>query len=80
MRLYDVRGNKTKPYQDIHLKLEKTYSKTFLTKMVCSSDSNYFYLGNSVGSIYQCDFRKNLGVIGKFKGISTSITDLSIVG
>jgi hypothetical protein len=51
-----------------------------LTKIIASSDSNYFYIGNNVGGIYQCDLRKNLAVAGKFKGISTTITDLLIDG
>lgn len=48
--------------------------------MICSKDENYFYFANSVGGIYQCDFRKNLGLIGKFKGVASTVTDLLIDG
>lgn len=46
-----------------------------MTKSPCE---NYLYLGNHKGSIYEVDVRKNLGVSGKFKGITTTIKDIQV--
>ena len=33
VRIYDVRSNKQKPAADYHLKLDKVYNKSYLTKI-----------------------------------------------
>jgi len=79
VRVYDVRTNKQKPSADYHLKLEKVYNKVSLTNIrVAPSNDNIFYISNDLGSIYECDMRKQMQMVGKFKGISSTITDLVI--
>lgn len=46
--------------------------------MKISLCKNYYFIANDIGEIFQCDSRKNLQIIGKFKGITTSITDLQV--
>jgi len=37
-----------------------------------------FYISNDLGAIYECDIRKQLQVVGKFKGINSTVTDISV--
>ena len=37
-----------------------------------------YYMANDIGEIYEMDSRKNYEVIGKYKGVASSITDLKI--
>lgn len=74
VRLYDVRGQRRKPTLDAHLPIEKV-KLTNINKSPCE---NYLYVGNSCGSIYELDCRKDLSITKKYKGIGTSITDLLV--
>lgn len=74
VRLYDVRSNRRKPTHD----QEYALGKGRLTVIEKSDCSNYLFLGSESGSINQIDRRKNLSIIHKFKGITTTITDLAI--
>ncbi len=63
---------------DITLSEVVKVDKVNLTKMAKSSCENYLYLGNHKGSIFEVDLRKNMGVTGKFKGITTTIKDIQV--
>ena len=56
VRLYDVRGQRRKPTLDAHLPIEKVK----LTNIEMSPCEKYLYVGNSCGSIYELDCRKDL--------------------
>lgn len=79
IRLYDVRTNRQKPSADYHLQFEKVYTKSNLTKIITSPYNDFaFYVANDLGGIYECDIRKKMQMVSKFKGINSTVTDLLI--
>ena len=79
VRVYDVRTNKQKPSSDFHLKLDKVYNKSYLTKIeVNPHDESKFYIANDLGAIYECDIRKSMLTVGKFKSINSTVTDMKV--
>ena len=48
--------------------------------MIESYCQNYFYIGNSQGSVFVCDKRKDLKVTGKMKGANGSIRSIRQIG
>lgn len=80
VRIYDVKGRRRRPLTDVTLIEITKVDKVQLSKMAKSSCEKYLYVGNHKGSIYELDVRKNLGVSGKFKGITTTIKDMQVHG
>ena len=72
-----MRGTQRRPISDIEIKGVAPRSQ--MTKLTVDKyDENYFYVGNDLGEIFQLDSRKDVQISGKYKGITTSITGLSI--
>jgi WD40 repeat protein len=76
LRIYDVRGTHRRPVQDIPLATAPRSKMTKLT--IDEKNEHYLYVGNDVGEVYQLDSRQGYKASGKFKGITTSITGLSV--
>ena len=52
-----------------------------LTRIIVSPENeNTFYISNDLGGVYEMDIRKQMGMVGKFKGINSTVTDLAISG
>ena len=76
LRIYDVRGTHRRPVKDIPI---KGAPRSKMTKMIVDTDSEHLiYVGNDVGEVYQLDSRKEWQATAKYKGITTSITGLSV--
>lgn len=78
VRVYDIRGTNRRPYLDVQVKTDEP--KSPMTRMLVSEDEGLYYLANEAGSVYVCDSRKGFSVVGKFKGITTTVTDMAILG
>lgn len=39
-----------------------------------------FYIANDLGAIYECDIRYQMRMVGKFKGINSTVTDILAYG
>lgn len=46
--------------------------------MVISNNKNYYYFSNDIGEIFESDSRKDWNIVGKFKGITTTVTDMAV--
>jgi WD40 repeat protein len=44
---------------------------------VSNSEHEYFF-SNDIGEIYKCDSRKDWKTLGKYKGITSTVTDFQI--
>jgi hypothetical protein len=75
LRIYDIRGSNRRPCSDIAL---KGTLKSRMTCMEISSCENNYYFSNDFGEIFHCDSRKNWDIVGKYKGIATTVTDIAI--
>ena len=55
------------------------YNKSYLTKIeVNPHDESKFYIANDLGAIYECDIRKSMLTVGKFKSINSTVTDMKV--
>lgn len=76
IRIYDVRSRNRKPTGNYPLKLMN--EKCSLTKLGVSADQKDFYVGNMEGGIYELDLRKNCSIVGKFKGINSTVSGIEV--
>ena len=77
LRVYDIRGTQRRPVKDDEIKGVAPRSK--MSKLASdSSNELYLYAGNDMGEILQLDTRKDCQMVGKFKGITTSISGIAV--
>ena len=75
LRLYDTRGTNRRPAKDVALSVTE---KCLMTRMLVSPCENYYYVSNDIGEIFKCDSRADWKSVCKYKGVTTSITDISV--
>lgn len=46
-----------------------------MTRMKMNDDETYYYFSNDIGEVFRCESRMDFKVVGKFKGITASVTD-----
>ena len=77
MRVFDIRGTQKRPINDIVIKGVAPRSK--MVKMAAQQqDDNYLYAGNDMGEVFELDGRKDWQISGKYKGITTTISGITI--